>query len=125
MHRHLEDHDNRGRRHNIRIRGLTETVEPSNIQQCIQAIFNGLLECMYKALHPRGRDSDPPRNVICCLVSFPSKEDILKKARERRQVLNEGAEIKLFQDLSPIALPHQKDLHPILDLLRSRNISYR
>lgn len=135
MNRHLEDLDNRAGRHNIRVRDLTETVHPSNLQQCMQSIFNGLLdrphdspieiEHIHRALRPRGRDSNPPRNVICCLVNFPLKEKILKWARERCQILHEGSAIKLFQDLSPITLQHRKDLHPLMDILRSRNISYR
>lgn len=94
MHRHLEELNNRGRKHNIRLRGLSKSIEPGNLHQCVQSIFNTLLdrphdspiemEHMHRALRPKGRDSDPPHNVICCLVSFPQKEDILKRVRERR-----------------------------------------
>lgn len=79
LHRHLEDLDNQGRRHNLRVSGLTE-------------IFNDLLgrppetpieyERLHIALKPRSRDIDPPRDVIDCLVNFKLKEDILRRARD-------------------------------------------
>lgn len=45
MNRQLEDLDNRGRRHNIRVRGIPETVEQSSISSVLQSVFNNLLEC--------------------------------------------------------------------------------
>lgn len=44
MNRQLEDLDNRGRRHNIRVRGIPESVEPGNIVSALQYVFNELLE---------------------------------------------------------------------------------
>lgn len=135
IHRHLEDLDNRGRRHNIRIRGVPELADQNPIEQTAAAIFNDLLdrppdspidfERAHRALRPRGRDTDPPRDIICCLVNFPLKEAILKKAREKNRVLFNGNEIKLFQDLSNITLQQRRALRPILDQLRTRGIPYR
>lgn len=39
LHRHLEDLDNKGRRHNIKVRGLTEAVEPGYVHQCVQSLI--------------------------------------------------------------------------------------
>lgn len=88
LHRHMEDLDNRGRRYNVRVRGIPESIEQNHIIQATIQIFNDLLgrppespieyERLHRALKPRGRDSDPPRDVICCLVNFRLKEDILK-----------------------------------------------
>lgn len=135
MQRHIEDLDNRGRRHNLRVRGIPENIEPNLLTQMTCDIFNDLLgrppgttielERLHRALRPKGRDSDPPRDVVCCLVSFRIKEEILRKARERRDILLHGSEIKIFQDLSPITLQKRRDLRPLLDLLRSRSITYR
>lgn len=63
--------------------------------------------------------------MICCVVNFPLKEEILRKARERGCILHNGTEIKLFQDLSHITLQNRRALCPLLDLLRSHNIQYR
>lgn len=41
--RHLEDLDNRGRRNNIRVRGLPEAEGQEDLQLILEAIFNRLL----------------------------------------------------------------------------------
>lgn len=135
INRYLEDLDNRGRRHNIRLRGLPETVEPPALVPALTAIFNDLLERpadtpveferAHRALRPRGGESDPPRDVVACLVSYPVKEAILRKARTRDRIAYEGSEVKLFQDLSAITLQHRRALRPLLESLCTRGITYR
>lgn len=44
MNRRMEDLDNRGRRHNLRVRGLPETVEPDQLLQTVVSLFNNLLD---------------------------------------------------------------------------------
>lgn len=135
MQRHLEDLDNRGRRHNLRIRGIPEAIDGNQLQPSITALFNGLLnkppqspielERIHRALRPKGRDTDPPRDVICCLVNFQLKEEILRQARGKSQIIHKGKAIQIYQDLSGITLQHRRDLRPLLDVLRSRNIPYK
>lgn len=86
-HRHIEDLDNRGLRHNLRIRGMPESIDPDHLSAEVTLLFNTLLhrpletridmERIHRALRPRGRETDPPRDVICCIVDFTIKEDIL------------------------------------------------
>lgn len=69
MNRHLEDLDNRGRRCNIRVRGIPETLEPDQIIPALQRVFNNLLDRQedmdidfvraHRALRPRGPDTTP------------------------------------------------------------------
>lgn len=135
MQRHLEDLDNRGRRHNLRIRGLPESVEGDHISPAIISIFNSLLnrpahtpvemERIHRALRPKGRETDPPRDIICCIVDFRLKEEILKMARGRPQILHNGAQVQIYQDLSGITLQHRRDLKPLLETLRDRQIVYK
>lgn len=135
LHRHLEDLDNRGRLHILRVRGLPESVGHNQLAQATIAIFNDLLgrppespieyERLHRALKPRGRDTDLPRDVVCCLVNFKIKEEILRRARERRTLLYQGTDIKIFQDLLPITLQNRHDLRPLLDLLCTKGIQYR
>lgn len=99
------------------------------------AIFNTLLgrppdtpvemERCHRALRPRGRDTDPPRDVVCCLVSFIQKEEILRVAHNHNHLEHEGARIQLFQDLSSITLQHRRDLRPRLQVLWERHIPHR
>lgn len=135
LHRHIEDLDNRGRRHKIRVRGMPENNDPGLLQQTVSNIFNELIdrpadspivmERIHRALRPQPQDNEPPRDVICCIVNFPLKEEILRKAKEKGQIIHNGAEIKLFQDLSQITLQNRRALHPLLEALWSWNIQYR
>lgn len=93
LQRHVEDLDNRGRRHNLRVRGLPKSVAPDRVRATVTELFNQLLdqprqkpiamERIHRALRPRGRDSDPPRDIVCHIDDFQIKEDILRKARTK------------------------------------------
>lgn len=74
------------------------------------------MECINRALGPQGRDTGPPRDVVCCLVSFPQKEGILRKAHNRGRLMHQGTEVKIYQDLSSVTLQRRKELRPLLDL---------
>lgn len=109
INRHMEDLDNRGRSCNLRVRAIPETVEAAQITRAVSAIFNDLLErppdvpiameYIHRALRPRGKDTDLPRDIVCCLNDFLLKEELLSKARSRGHLTSQGTEIKLFQDL--------------------------
>lgn len=89
MNRHMEDLDNRGKRHNRRVRGLPETVELDQLLQTVVSLFYNLLdrppappielERIHRAFRPRGRYADPPQDVVCCLVAFWLKEENIRK----------------------------------------------
>lgn len=84
VNRHLEDLETRSRCHNIRVRGMPEEIEGEQMPQAVVGFFNSVLgrapstaialEWIHRALCPHGRDTDPPRDIICCLVDFVLKE---------------------------------------------------
>lgn len=133
--RHVEELDNRGRRHNLRIRGLPESVDSEHLPQVVSYVFNDILdspsrsvisiERIHRALRPRGKDSEPPRNVICYVNDFKMKEMILKKACDKNRLLFEGRQIQIYQDLSAITLRNRRDLRPLLEILNSKGIRYK
>lgn len=83
------------------------------------------MERIHRALSPRGRDSDPPRDVVCCVIDFQLKEEILRRARTVNPLIHKGTNIRLFQDLSNITLQHWRELRPLLEVLRNKEIPYR
>lgn len=109
----MKDLDNRGRRHNLRVRGLPESMDAEQLTATVTGIFNDLMgrqtavdmERIHCALRPKGRETDPPRDIICCLVDYKIK-GILRKARNRIQLSHGGADIYIYQDLSGITLQH-------------------
>lgn len=133
MNRHLEDLDNRRRRNNIRVRLIPETVDPDQIIPALQRVFNSLLERQedmdiefvraHRALRARGPDTAPPRDIICCLQSYPLKEE-MRKARRNDQIVFNGEHIMLFQDLSQVTLRNRRALRPLLDKLRELDLRY-
>lgn len=88
--RRVEDLDNRGRRHNLRIRGMPEAITAEHLSPAVTGLFNDLLnrlpqtpismERIHRALRPKGRDTDPPRDIICCIVNYRPKEEILRQS---------------------------------------------
>ncbi|CAH2294008.1 Hypothetical predicted protein [Pelobates cultripes] len=122
MRRHLEDVDNRGRRCNIRIRGVPETEGTENVNDTLMELFRSLLhptplpeiefERAHRALRPCNVE-DGPRDLICCLHSFPVKNTIMVKARERQTWPFRGVQVALYNDLSPITLEARRALRPV------------
>lgn len=125
LHRQVEDLDNRGCRHNISVRGVPESIETPALPQAICSIFNHLLgrpadspikmERLHRALRPSARNHEPARDIVCCIVNFPLKEEILRKAREKGRILFNCTDIKLFQDFSLITLQNRRILRPLLE----------
>lgn len=133
--RRVEDLDNRGRRCNLRIRGLPETVETSTLKQTVILLFNSVLnkpdtneihiERVHRALRPKGLPSDRPRDVICCLLHFTVKDEILAKARQQKLIKLEGVEVSILQDLSWYTLQQRRLLKPLTNFLKENKILFR
>lgn len=127
--------DNRGRRNNLRVRGVPEEIEAERIPSALATIFNTLLGRpeeatvhlvrAHRALCPRPQNDSSPRDIVCCLVDFGLKELILQKARGQDEIVFNSNKIELYQDLSPVTLQQRRALRPLLTVLRDKNIPYR
>ncbi|CAH2276010.1 Hypothetical predicted protein [Pelobates cultripes] len=132
LRRQVEDLDNRGRRNNIRVRGLAEQAGEDLITILTQ-LFTQILgeeapdtyhiERAHRALRPPRADG-LPRDVICCLLSFQLKEAIMRAARTQTVTFMD-AQISLFQDLSHLTLEARRALRPLTRLLQDRRIPYK
>ncbi|CAH2302470.1 Hypothetical predicted protein [Pelobates cultripes] len=133
LRRQVEDLENRSRRHNVRIRGLPEPdTEP--LATTLQQLFCQLLgpdappiiriDRAHRALG-QARPDGRPRDVVCCLHSFPQKEQIMAAARNLPTVTFRGADLALFQDLSGLTLDARRALRPITAALRDKGIPYK
>uniref|UniRef100_A0A8C5PJX4 Uncharacterized protein n=1 Tax=Leptobrachium leishanense TaxID=445787 RepID=A0A8C5PJX4_9ANUR len=133
---HLTDLDNRGRRQNLRLRGLPETEDsPSALKQVLLQIFNALLDRppqseidfvrAHRALRPKGPPGSPPQDVICCLSRFDLKEELLRQARVTTEFSFEGVNLQLFPDLAPATLAYRRAFKPLTSVLLTQQIRYR
>ncbi|CAH2282447.1 Hypothetical predicted protein [Pelobates cultripes] len=135
MQRSLDDIDNRGRRNNLRIKGIPEA-EGENLYNILASLFNLILQRRpespvvldraHRSLRPKAAVGDAPRDIICRIHYYALKADILKHLRDTSgPLLYQGHEIQIYQDLSWHTLQARRALRPITDQLRSRNIRYR
>lgn len=106
MHYHLEDFDDRGQRQNLRLQGLPDSVEPLQLNPTVTAIFSPVLarlkespvlfERIHTALRQKGKDTDLTRDVICCLVEYKLKQNILQAARVDRPATCQEEETSIY-----------------------------
>lgn len=78
----------------------------------------------HRALRPK-QPNGPPRDVICRVRDFTTKEQIMQAARSKREIKFEESTIQLFPDLAWITLQRRRHLKPLVTLLREHNIAYR
>lgn len=119
------DLENRSRRSNIRIRGLSETVSNDDLQKETKIILNHSLDAtpdselkidrVHRVPPGRPRNQDRPRDVLCCLHQYDQKEKIMKSAWDRGPLEHKGSQIHLLQDLSPKTLALRQALKPLLE----------
>ncbi|XP_044126392.1 receptor-type tyrosine-protein phosphatase beta-like [Bufo gargarizans] len=131
----LEDQENRSRRRNIRIRGLPESIAAEALPTVAREIFSMLLdperaagivvERIHRALRPRPKPQEPPRDVICGLLSYVDTAALLKKQREMEVLEYEGTPFQMFQDLAPSTLAKRRLMKPLLDVLRKTSTPFR
>ncbi|CAH2282734.1 Hypothetical predicted protein [Pelobates cultripes] len=129
---HIEDLDNRSRRHNIRVRGCRESDTPEDARATLTPIFNRILgrprdariymDRAQKALRPKPPSGAPPRDLICHIQDFQLKEEIMRKARTERTRRIEGQAMELYNDLSHLTLQARRAL---TTALQEAQIRYR
>ncbi|XP_053575640.1 E3 ubiquitin-protein ligase DCST1 [Bombina bombina] len=131
----LEDLENRTRRNNLRIRGVSESIFPPAIEGYLQALLRVIkgdqsaeevqIERAHRALRPRPPPRAPPRDIIVKFLKYKDKEDLLRKATEKHLILHAGEEIQLFTDLSPATLQKRRELSHITSTLKKHGVPYR
>lgn len=84
---HLEDVLDQSHRNNLRLRGIPESME--TLGQTIQDLFHTVLEepageievdRAHRTLGPWSADPERPRDVVCRLLRYSQKDNILRRA---------------------------------------------
>ncbi|CAH2301031.1 Hypothetical predicted protein [Pelobates cultripes] len=133
---HVEDLDNRSRRHNIRVRGLQESQGPEDLKDALIPIFINspmnrppearlYIDRAHHTLHPKPPPSALPRDVICHIQNFQLKEAIMKAARSERTWRIGRHRVELYNNLSHITLQTRRALRPVTTALQDQQIRYR
>ncbi|CAH2325044.1 Hypothetical predicted protein [Pelobates cultripes] len=118
--RQLDDLDNRGRRNNLRVRGLPE-LQGEDLTSTLTDLFNlilGLdpgnkiiLDRAHRSLKPRGPAAEMPRDVICRLHYYTEKESILRALRDTNPPSCTGAMLYRFSQTYPGSLCRLRTAH--------------
>ena len=65
------------------------------------------------------------RNIIIKMAKFQDKERILKAAREKREVTDKGAPVKLATDFSMETLQARREWQEIFQVMKTRSLQPR
>lgn len=95
------DLENRGRRNNIRLRGIPESVSPTNLKPTVELVLNSYLnrrsedaielDRVHRVAGGRSSKLGQPRDVLCRVHFFATKEAIMRAAWEKGPYQLEGA----------------------------------
>ena len=72
--------------------------------------------------NPRG---NTPRHIVIKLAKIKDKENLLKAAREKRQITYKGIPIRLTADFSAETLQTRREWHDILKVMKGKNLQPR
>ncbi|KAJ1130842.1 hypothetical protein NDU88_009189 [Pleurodeles waltl] len=123
---HTEDHGNRSRHNNIRVRGALTAAEGEDISSYINSLFAQFLghtapEVQVDRAHRVGalHSSSPHLSyILICVHEFPVKEQTIRRAMKTQPLQFRGHPLTLYQDLSAITLQKLRDFRPVTSYLQ-------
>ncbi|XP_053568734.1 usherin [Bombina bombina] len=131
----MADIEDRSRRNNIRFRGISETVETTDLHSFLRELFaelvgspEGLTDTMeraHRALRSQSVPAEKPWHVIVCFHSYIYKDKLMQAAFKRPNLSEKFKDIQLLPDQSAHTLQYRKTFQPITLALRKANIKYR
>uniref|UniRef100_H2ZUV6 L1 transposable element RRM domain-containing protein n=1 Tax=Latimeria chalumnae TaxID=7897 RepID=H2ZUV6_LATCH len=130
----IEDLENRSRRNNVKIVGFPEGVEGGNPIKFLQSVLPELLDLKHdlplqieRARHtlgPRPTPGQRPRAFVIKLLCFPTRELLLKAARDKGQLKWKQHRVYLFPDWSRDLQAKRQRFWEVRKLLREKGVRY-
>ncbi|OCT72567.1 hypothetical protein XELAEV_18035547mg [Xenopus laevis] len=129
---HTNDLENRSRHCKIHISGVPESEPNEELRDMATKLFlevlnkkdppNIEIERIHRVGAQRGYI---PRDILCCLVRFEVKEQVLQKACTIDGIHFEDNVINLYQDLSASTITQHRLLKPLTLVMQGKSISYK
>uniref|UniRef100_H3AX75 L1 transposable element RRM domain-containing protein n=1 Tax=Latimeria chalumnae TaxID=7897 RepID=H3AX75_LATCH len=126
----MDDLENRSRRNNIRIVGFPEGVEKGNPAAFLASVLPSILqlppdthlniERAHRSIGPRPGPDQRPRAFVVKLLQFPTRDRLLRAAREKNRLEWNGNRISLFPDLSKELQGRRQRFNPVRRLLQEK-----
>ena len=130
----LADLEDRNRRNNIKLRGVAETVPPTELRSYVQAFIMALLpdtlpgEVIVDRAHrlpkPQHLPEKVPRDVIARIHFFHVKDDLMRMARRTSPLPDPYQGITVYADLSQYTMAARKKLISLTKLFRNNKVVY-
>ncbi|CAG5884007.1 unnamed protein product [Menidia menidia] len=120
-----EDLESRSRRNNIRIVGVPEgpgTCDTAAVSALLKEAFalekEPLLDRSHRTLQPKPQPNERPRAIVCKLHYYSDCVDILRRARELRQIPLRGMTLSVFPDYTAKVARARAAFNEVRKLLR-------
>lgn len=133
----VEDLDNRGRRCNVKILGIPELKEGSDMIQFLQREIPTMLDLQSPSLEiqrahrvPTGpprreqREGGRPRPVLITMLRYQVKEELLRAARAKGEIVWQGARIMFFPDYSKQTMERRAAFKQVKADLKEKGVEY-
>uniref|UniRef100_H3A7N9 L1 transposable element RRM domain-containing protein n=1 Tax=Latimeria chalumnae TaxID=7897 RepID=H3A7N9_LATCH len=130
----MDDLENRSRHNNIRIVGFPEGVEKGNPAAFLASVLPSILqlppdthldiERAHRSIGPRPGPDQRPRAFVVKLLQFPTRDRLLRAAREKNRLEWNGNRISLFPDLSKELQERRQRFNPVRRLLQEKGVKY-
>ncbi|KAG1928318.1 hypothetical protein F2P79_023722 [Pimephales promelas] len=141
LHKRIEerqiDQEGRARRENIRLHGIKEGAEKNveSVGSFVEVLLREKLELppeyqlnlerAHRALGPPPSEDAPPRSIVAKFSSYKCKEDIIKKAWEKKGFLFEGKRVYVDHDYAPEVMKKRKEYAEAKRVLRENKIRFQ
>lgn len=131
----INDLEARSRRNNIRIHGIPEEVEGTNITLFIDNFLKSELtldnapplhiQRCHRSLGPRPPPSANPRSIVMCFLEYTTKEMVLRAAWAKKVIQFKGRRIYFDHDYPSDILSKRKSFNSIRKSLKDKGYRFQ
>lgn len=132
----LIDHEARSRRENLRIYGIPEEREGTDMAGFLDKLFKTSLEFprdgdlkierAHRALAPKPADPQSrPRSIVVKFGSWRTKEEVIKRAWQKKKVLYDNVRFYVDHDFPPEVLKKRSEYAEAKRVLKERQIRFQ
>uniref|UniRef100_A0A8P4G1W7 L1 transposable element RRM domain-containing protein n=1 Tax=Dicentrarchus labrax TaxID=13489 RepID=A0A8P4G1W7_DICLA len=130
-----QDLENRSRRQNLRLVGITEGAEGGNMIKFLADFFPAVLgadnfsslvviDRAHRTLAPRLTSGERPRAILVRLHYYTDKQKILDLGKTKGRLTYKGDQVHIFPDMSPEVSRQRAAFNPVKRKLREANVTY-
>ncbi len=130
----LTDLEARSQRNNIRVYGIPEDAEGSNLQEFIESFIKaelslqdmdpGIQRC-HRALGPKPPQNASPRSVVIYILEYRTKELVLRSAWKKGETHIDQRRVHFDQDYPAETQKKRKAYAPIRKLLKEKGLRFQ